>query len=152
MGRTTSIAMNKAQRVAVPWTVVADSSLAGGFHRSVLIGPEAQQGRDSSDLIELLVAGDVHNIDSIANRMSHDGVADVFQLGVLFSANRAPRRIMQVHVTAVIALHSRCLEVRSQQKGLHLARLQRTQNPSQTDRTAAIAMGFPDYLADQFLF
>ena len=72
--------MNKAQRVAVPWTVVADCGLAGRFHRGVLVGAEAQQGRDSSDLIELLVVGDVHNIDAIPNRISYDGIADVFQL------------------------------------------------------------------------
>src|ERR1039458_5675099 len=50
-------------------------SLAGGLHRRVLVGAEAQQRRDPPDAVKFLVVSpDVHDLDTVADGMSHDGV------------------------------------------------------------------------------
>src|ERR1019366_8415504 len=91
------------------------------FSRCVLIGAEAELRRYPANLVELLVVADVDNLQSIADGVSDDGVAEVGEFGVGLAAHQAIRSQVVVRVAAVIALHSGRAKARRQHQGLYLS-------------------------------
>src|SRR5271166_928362 len=123
--------------------------LARDFHCSTLVGAESQQCRNPADAVELLVVGDVNNLDATADRVTNDGVADIFEFGVLLPANHTRRSDVHIHVAAVETLHARRQKIRAEKQRLHLADFQRAQHAPQTDSAASIAMRLANHFADQ---
>ena len=90
-------------------------------------------------------------LQSMADGVSDDGVAEIGEFGVGLAAHQAIRSHVVVHVAAVIALHARRAEARRQHQRLHLAGFERAQDPAQSDGAASVAMGLADHFGDQRL-
>ena len=90
-------------------------------------------------------------LESVANGVADDGVAEVFEFGVGLAAHDARGRDVQVHVAAVVALHARRTEAGGDHQRLHFAGFDGTQYTAQSDGTASVAVGLADHIGDHLL-